>query len=266
MISLKKNEKQLAAEMMSKVSLAKDKSNLEAHVVSLSKCVVDLSKKEDVDLGVQRARVAIVLDYSGSMTSLYKNGTVQNTLTRLVPLGLQFDDNGSLDFYLFSSNYKKLPDVNVSNYDNYIGSVIRKSGMSMGGTVYAAVLSDILGIREETTRSLFKSKTVMKETGTSIIDDKGDSVFVLFITDGDNSDKAATDKIIRESAKHNIFIQFVGVGSATFEYLEKLDNLSDRVCDNTGFVKMRDLEKVSDIQLYTLVLNQFVQWLKLKNK
>lgn len=44
-VQLRKNEEELAHEMMGKISLSKDKVNLEKHVVSLSKCVVDLSKK-----------------------------------------------------------------------------------------------------------------------------------------------------------------------------------------------------------------------------
>ncbi len=105
MVQLRKNEEELAQEMMEKISLSKDKVNLEKHVVSLSKCVVDLSKKNGVDLGSTSAKVVVVLDYSGSMANLYSNGTVQKTINRLVPLGLTFDDNGSIDVYLFQNDY-----------------------------------------------------------------------------------------------------------------------------------------------------------------
>ena len=55
-ISLAKNEEQLTNEIMGKISLAKDKENLNKHVVSLSKTVVNLSKKSEVDLGILRAK------------------------------------------------------------------------------------------------------------------------------------------------------------------------------------------------------------------
>ena len=38
MIELKKNEEELTQEVMGKISLSKDKVNLEKHVVNLSKC------------------------------------------------------------------------------------------------------------------------------------------------------------------------------------------------------------------------------------
>lgn len=103
MIELKKSEEELTKEVMGKISLSKDKTNLEKHVVSLSKTVVNLSKKSGVDLESTSAKVVVVLDYSGSMNGLYKNGTVQRTINRLVPLGLTFDDNGTIDVYLFST-------------------------------------------------------------------------------------------------------------------------------------------------------------------
>ena len=114
MIQLRKNEDELAQEVMGKISLSKDKANLEKHVVSLSKTVVNLSKKSGVDLGSTSAKVVVVLDYSGSMSGLYNNGTVQRTINRLVPLGLTFDDNGTIDVYLFSNNYKKIDDLNLT--------------------------------------------------------------------------------------------------------------------------------------------------------
>ena len=95
MIQLKKTEEELTQHVMGKISLSKDKNTLEKHVVNLSKTVVDLSHKSGVDLGATSAKVVVVLDFSGSMSTLYRNGTVQKTINRLVPLGLTFDDNGT---------------------------------------------------------------------------------------------------------------------------------------------------------------------------
>lgn len=98
-------EQAFANKIMGKISLSKDKQNLEKHVVNLSKCVVDLSKKSGVDLGNARAKVVVVLDYSGSMTGLYSKGVVQQTINKLVPLGLTFDDNGSYRYIPFSEQF-----------------------------------------------------------------------------------------------------------------------------------------------------------------
>lgn len=245
--------------MMGKISLSKDKVNLEKHVVSLSKCVVDLSKKSGVDLGSTSAKVVVVLDYSGSMTNLYSNGTVQKTINRLVPLGLTFDDNGSIDVYLFQNDYRKLPDLNLTNYENYVKNIVNTSGYSMGGTCYAPVLKAIIeGSSYKKGGFLgFGAKTV---TTKALVDD-GDPTFILFITDGENADKPAADKIIKKSSNMNVFIQFIGIGNEQFKYLIALDDMPGRTHDNTGFSKMKDLDNASDNELYTNVLEQFSGWL-----
>lgn len=86
--------------------------------------------------------------------------------------------------------------------------------------------------------------------------------FILFITDGANADKANTDDIIRKSSEMNVFIQFIGIGHEQFRYLMKLDDMSGRKRDNTGFSKMKSLENASDVELYNNVLTQFSLWLK----
>lgn len=227
------------------------KVSLEKHVVNLDKTVVDLSKKHGIDLSKQRARVVAVMDYSGSMSSRFsgsKNNPseVQKTLTKLFPLSLRFDDDGQLDVWLFQSDFRKMEPMTKDNYDTYVEEVIKKSSYRMGGTKYAPVLEDIIG---ECLDGNGRSK---------------DPVFVLFITDGDNSDKSQTTKLIKESSKMNIFIQFIGIGGDSFDYLEKLDDLSDRACDNTGFEKFRSLADTDDNEAYTKLLEQYTQWLKVK--
>lgn len=253
-------ENEIADKLMKKISLSKDKVNLEKHVVSLSKCVVDLRKKTGVDLGNVRAKVVVALDYSGSMGSLYRNGTVQRTIDRLVPLGLTFDDNGSIDMFLFQSDYRKTEDLDLSNYENYVNNVINRSGYSMGGTNYAPVLKAII---EGNTLYLGGFLGFGAEPyHTAPIVDNGDPTFILFITDGENADRSESDLIIRKSSGMNVFIQFIGIGNESFRYLRELDDMPGRKRDNTGFSKMADLDRVDDNKLYTEVLEQFSAWLK----
>ncbi len=249
------SSKQISDRIMGKINLSKDKVNLEKHVVNLSKCVVDLSKKSGVDLGNIRAKVVVVLDYSYSMNSLYKNGTVRDTLKRLVPLGLTFDDNGSIDIFLFQSDFRQMTALTLSNYENYVTSVINRSGYTMGGTAYAPVLCAII-------EGYSTGKGLLGRSAVPPIVDDGAPTFILFITDGENSDKPASDSIIKRSSGKNVFIQFIGIGNESFSYLRKLDDMTGRVRDNTGFTKMADLSRADDKALYTNVLEQFSNWLK----
>lgn len=255
-----KTEEELTQKVMSKISLSKDKVNLEKHVVSLSKCIVDLGKKSGVDLGSARARVVVVLDYSGSMSPLYLRGTVQRTINRLVPLGLTFDDNGSIDMYLFQNDFIKLTDLTLSNYEDYVQHVIMTSGYRMGGTSYAPVLRAIIEGKMHK-KAGFLGRSAKKNPENALVNDK-ETTFILFITDGENGDREETNKIIKKSSEMNVFIQFVGIGNEKFKYLKKLDELPGRVRDNTGFTKMEDLDKADDKELYTNVLDQFANWLK----
>ncbi len=272
MINLTKEQQEQYDKIIEKVSSDKDKQVLGDHVVNLSKCMVDLSSKSKVDLCGQIARVVVALDYSGSMNTLYNNGVIQRTLCRLVPLGLSFDDNGELEVYLFESGFKRFPVLTLQNYFDYVNSIINTSGYHMGGTCYAPVLNAIL----HDTHKL-QTKAVSNKGGffanlfggsksTEVVPvSEGDSVFVIFITDGENNDKSLTDDIIITSAKTNTFIQFIGIGNKKFDYLRKLDDLPGRVIDNTGFSNLQDLNNITDTDLYNMLLEQFVEWLKNKN-
>ena len=265
------NEEQLTNKVMNKINLSKDKVNLEKHVISLSKSVIDLSKKTSVDLGNLTAQVVVVLDYSGSMSSLYNNGTVQQTLNRLVPLGLTFDDNGAVEVFLFQNDFKQLDAMTLDNYADYVDSVARKSGYSMGGTCYAPVLravingADVSYTEVEEVKGFLgikKQKEVVKLKHQPGLVNDDVPTYILFITDGANSDESKTSELLREVCTKNVFIQFVGIGNESFRYLEQLDTLSGRSRDNTGFCRMTDLTAVPDEQLYTTVLAEFANWLK----
>lgn len=236
------------------IDLTKDIPNttsgisLRKSVISLDKSLVDLTKKSGINFGEHRAKVAVVMDYSGSMSELYRTGAVQNLLTRLMPLALRFDDNGELDVWLFTGTYKRLSEsMDLHNFETYVKKVAEKSGFRMGGTSYAPVLKDVL------------HKYFVEDAATSDI-----PTFVIFVTDGSNADKKETNATVIESANHNIFIQFVGIGSAYFDYLEKLDDLKGRPVDNTGFIKVSDMSKLSDEALYDKLLDQYPDWLKAK--
>lgn len=220
------------------ISLSKSNENLD-------KVLVNLSKEGKVNLSKHIAKVALAMDYSGSMDGLFMSGAVQNTITRLLPIALRFDDNGELESWLFSNGKKKLKPVTINNYENYVKNVMMKSGMNMGGTEYAPVLKDMV-------------QYYIKSDLSNI------PAFVIFITDGANSDRSETDKIIKELSEYNMFIQFVGIGNESFDYLHSLDDMPGRKCDNTGFISVKDMEQMNDEELYTELIRQYKDWLNKK--
>lgn len=186
------------------------------------------------------AKVVVVLDYSGSMDQLYRDGVVQETLNRLLPLALRFDDDGEMELYLFSNHCKQLAPLNINNFSNYIADEKILHKYSMGGTNYSPAINKVVNGQ------------------------KGDiPTFVIFITDGDcfDTDKDKTTKAIRTASSKPLFWQFVGIGNSSFNFLEKLDDMDGRVVDNADFLKISDLTKLNDEELYRALLGEFPDWL-----
>lgn len=190
------------------------------------------------------ARVALAIDVSGSMYKWISNGYVQLVIERILPLAMQFDDNGEMELWTFNDKFKRQPTINLQNVYNYIKDQNITSG---GSTNYAPVLADVL------------QKFVQEEPSTL-------PTYLIFITDGDNFDKGETNKIIKLMSKFPIFIQFIGIGDEDFKYLRKLDNLRGRNVDNANFAKINDLynsKRVSDEALYKRLLAEYPQWLSI---
>ena len=187
------------------------------------------------------SRVGLVIDISGSMRNLYKSGIVQEILERIYPIARKFDDDGSLDMWVFASNFNRLIPVCDDNFDNYIEKEIleNKPSCSWGSTEYAPVMQDVT--------EYYKQSKV--------------PAYLIFITDGANSDKNKTKDILRASSHYPIFWQYVGIGKEKFTFLEKLDELSGRFVDNANFFQLNDIEKVDDDELYNRLLNEFPLWL-----
>lgn len=209
---------------------------------NLNKVLINMSKTSKVDMFKHTARVALAMDYSGSMSNLFRNGDVQDVVTRLLPIALKFDDNGELESWLFSNGKERLRPVTINNYRDYVKKVMMNANMSMGGTNYAPVLCDMVKHYKDIEPSTIPA-------------------FIIFITDGDNWDTSETNQIVRELSNYNIFVQFVGIGNESFNYLKSLDNLSGRKHDNTGFTKVADMNRMTDEELYTELLRQYKDWL-----
>ena len=212
---------------------------------NLNKVLINMSKDSKIDMCKHTARVALAMDYSGSMDWLYDNGAVQDTITRLLPIALKFDDNGELECWLFSNGKERLKAVTKDNYTDYVKKVMKKARMSMGGTNYAPVLTEMVRYYKD-------------------IEPSDIPAFIIFITDGANWDTQETNAIIRELSEYNIFVQFVGIGDERFDYLRSLDDLPGRKHDNTGFVAVEDMNKMTDEELYTELLRQYKDWLNKK--
>lgn len=210
--------------------------------------VLDLKKEKGLE--GQLATVVACYDRSGSLDWAYKNGLMQRLTERVLPIGLGFDDNETVDLFIFHTNaWRSKVDIKRNSINDVIPEITQHSS---GGTSYAPAIKLILDeyIGPVSGGSwLSKASRPNKKLPYPI--------FVLYFTDGANDDPSETEAVIREASKYGIFFQFIGIGTASMPFLERLDNLSGRERDNAGFFRAKDIDAMTDENLYSAMMIEF---------
>ena len=222
-----------------KISLEKKIQEGAPKLISLVKPLkVELEKRKLLDVV---ARVALVMDISGSMYGSYRNGTVQEIVNKILPIAVQFDDDGELDFWYFGNRCERRPSVNMKNYEQAVprnwDDLMTKLG---GGTEELVVMREVVAEYENSTLP----------------------AYVVFITDGGFSDRSGIKKFLTDAAYLPIFWQFVGVDGSGYGLLEELDNMNGRYVDNANFFALDDFKHVDNKEIYSRLLEEFPSWLK----
>jgi stress response protein SCP2 len=229
-------------DLKKKLSLEKAEKTGNASIIDLTKkSIVQLEKKNL--LGIT-ARVALVLDASGSMDGQYRRGDVQKVVNRLMPLAIHFDDDGSFESWAFAAKTTQLDEVTLSNVNDFINTTQRGWKNWQVGARFNQEIPAIEAVIDYYQK--FKDKI---------------PTFVLFISDGGVGSRIEMQKILTQAAKLPIFWQFVGIGGRDYGALEKLDDLKGRIVDNCNFFSLDRIDSVSDDRLYELLLDEFPDWL-----
>lgn len=230
-------------------------------LLSLAKTAVDHIDKSG--LNGQVAKVALVLDYSGSMGSTYRSGAMQRLAEKVLALGTQFDDDGAIDFFVFDSSAAHLGEITI---DDYKGSVDRlTSSRRMGTTNYAAAF---LAVRNHfgfappapAKKGLFGG---FKKAQPAVnVGPANEPVYALFLTDGAPDNKAAAISALTEVSTAPIFWKFLSIGSESMPFLQKLDDLTERFVDNADYQPVGDVDRISDNELFSKLLVEYPEWVK----
>ncbi len=194
----------------------------------------------------QQAQVALALDISASMSGFFQQGIVQKVVERILALSVKFDDNGAVDVFLFGARDYTVGELQEADFFGYIDREIRPNYPFEGATRYAGVI-----------------QRISDHYAQQHQEGKPDPAYVLFVTDGDNSDHKATETIITQVSSKPIFWQFVGIGNSNFQFLERLDTMSGRYIDNANFFQVNDIANIDDTELYERLLGEFPSWLEL---
>ncbi len=222
--------------------------------VSLSK--VDLRKRQVgvtlTKLGIAdvKAEVLMVLDASGSMMRLYQDGTVQETVERIVPVALRLDDDGRLDTWFYAAKCRQVEPLNATNMDGFVARTLPYPGAKVAGGP---------GIGAGNNEPLVMEAILAREPARRTV-----PLLILFLTDGgiSGTKSAAIKDLLRRTSDRAIFWQYIGIGRAGYGVLRELDTIDGRVVDNAGFFSVDDLTAIGDEELYRRMLSEFPSWLK----
>ncbi|PWW23709.1 stress response protein SCP2 [Geodermatophilus normandii] len=236
------------------VDLEKKLATSAPQMLSLVKTAgVSLEKR---GLGEHTARVALVLDISGSMAALYRAGAVQRLAERVLALGLRFDDDGVVDVFLFGKDvHRPEPGLRLEGHQQYIADLARQYPLEYD-TRYGAAMAAVR-------QAYFGDSRERVEPQPAQV-----PVYVMFLTDGAPSDKAVATRQIRSASFEPVFWQFMGIGpERQFSYLQRLDDLEGRYTDNADFfaVSQDDLmgrRPISDDALFDRLMTEYPGWLR----
>lgn len=221
---------------------------LKAMPVDLAKRMaprIDLAKRTADRLGVGDLvlRVGLVIDASGSMSRLYRDGVVAEVVERLAAVAMQLDDDGSMDVWQFAQSFVQLPPVTPATLDTYARDHVRLRVNEIGGVNNEPpAIADVV------------DHYVRRAPGP-------EPALVLFLSDGGVS---KTKQIMAEliaASEHPLFWQFVGIGRANYGVLERLDTMEGRRVDNAGFFALDDVTAVTDAELYERLLTELPAYL-----
>lgn len=206
-------------------------------------------------------RVGLALDISGSTQDLYGRGVMQETVDRLMAVSMKFDDNAELDMWAFSDHVNSLVAATPKDYGSYVTKQILQNPRltaKWGGTNYAPAFESIVDTYFPSTKATPIKGILSKLFGKNTANPEGSSpvmappAMALFVTDGEASDEAAAERVLRAAAGHPLYWQLVGVGKA--KHFEFLKRMADEL-PNVGFVNFSSLE-IADEAVYEALLSQ----------
>jgi len=227
-VSLTKGEERLPPEMRTALNLRKQQ------------VAVVLTKHRASGL---RCRVVLVLDVSGSTGSLYRNGVFARAVERVAPVAAQVDDGAEMQAWAMGAEARRLDDITIATLPDWIDEYARKRFTEAGGwNNEAATIEDVARFVRENPLDV--------------------PTLVLFFHDGGVTDNRGTERAVRAVAGDPVFWQFIGLGRSDYGVLQRLDTLTGRPHDNTGFFALDDIDRVPDAELYERLLAEFPSWMR----
>ncbi|MCU1407674.1 MAG: tellurium resistance protein [Glaciihabitans sp.] len=239
-------------------------------------------------LNGQTAKLALVLDYSLSMTKQYKDGSVQDLAERVLAFGTQLDDDGAVDLFIFDREAVYLGEVNINNFRGVIDKYT--AGRRKGSTNYAAAFTAVAehydleaplnrrpdpnwvapaaepssgGLRALLRKTPAPPPPVEEHPLAPLAPletPAAQPVLAVFLTDGVPDSRTQAVTVITALSFVPIFWQFISIGKEEIPFLVKLDDLKGRHIDNADYKAVRDITDLTEDTLLGILLDEYPAW------
>jgi hypothetical protein len=238
--------------------MSEKRISLEKRIETQAPQLLSLVKKaqasvDKAKLSNHQAKVALCLDISGSMDSLYASGKIQALADRVMALATRFDDDGILDIFLFGIKGHQPKPMDLSECSQYVKNMLKQYPLEPG-TSYDTAIKLIRkhyfpeGKGEQRSTAVAKNST---------------PVYVMFLTDGDTQNESSCIQQMKWASYEPIFWKFMAIGAkaSDFKFLQKLDDMEGRYIDNADFFNVPDPLKLEDSVLFDQLMEEYPNWL-----
>ena len=194
-----------------------------------------------LNLAQCRARIVLVIEASQQTAQYFSNGSMQNLITKVLPLAMQFSDNAQLEYWLYGSRPKKMFPIGERNYASAIPNDWGSLMWSLGEN---------------------KSETTAMTEVLSSCQPFNMPSYILFITSGNIPLNSQIEQMVVSSSQFPVFWQFLGMGNSRYGVFENITNLPGSTVCNAKFAAISGFSQNSAPELYKFLLSDFSKWRK----
>ncbi|GAA0941901.1 VWA domain-containing protein [Virgisporangium aurantiacum] len=235
-ITVAEDDEPAPAALNSRVNLTKPAAD--APKIDLRKYEVSVALTKN-DLADRTFRVVLAIDASGSMKAMYRNGTVQRSLERMVAIADVLDDDGRMEVWFFGDFPVRSAPATVGTMGDYVEANAAAKKKAEGGNYEPRVMKEIVDWTQAEPSPY--------------------PTLVLFWSDGGvHAEKKIVETLVK-SSRLPIFWMFLGLGRAEYGVLARLDNVTGGVVDNAGFIPIDDIDRYPDADMYGQIFGNFVK-------
>lgn len=209
-----------------------------------------------------------VVDRSGSMNNLYRDGTVQEVVQRLLGFAVIVDDDGTVPAIFFDHSIIE-HEIKLDDFHDYVNRNRIRAGGSTGLTAALEAVAratgngDLLGNGGGFMRRSAPKPSVRKMSTPA---------YVVIVTDGRPDDTRSAADLIRRLSYRGLFLKFLYVGNdrTGWQFLEGLDDdipvgvpyeRGGRLVDNVDAKNVGDIKVMSDEAFYDAMFDEVNTWL-----